>query len=121
MRKFMGLIVSLVFSYSLSAYAGDGALKVTTFGAIFTSSLAVTFFPTSLTDDSEASTRNSRKKQDQKIVDARNDAAAFVASDGGILGAQLESALSMLEAFRAEKSVDEMQLAKAILAYQSQP
>ncbi len=121
MRKFMGLIVLLGFSYSLSAYAGDGALKVTTFGAIFTTSVEVTFFPTSLTDDSEASTRNSRKKQDQKIVDARDDAAAFVASDGGILGAHLEAALSLLGDFRSENSVDEMQLAKAILAYQSQP
>lgn len=119
MCKFMGLIVSLGFSYSLSAYAGDGALKVTTFGAIFTSSLAVTFFPTTLTDDSEASTRNSRNKHDQKIVDARNDAAAFVASDGEIFGAQLEAAFSTLRALHAEKTVDEMQLAMAILSYQS--
>ncbi|MCS5516148.1 hypothetical protein NWF32_16860 [Pseudomonas qingdaonensis] len=30
-----------------------------------------------LTEDAEASSRNSSKNQDKKIVDARNDAAAY--------------------------------------------
>ena len=52
------------------------------------------------------------------LTDARNDAAAFVASDGAILGVELQAALSSLRATRESTAEDEMQLAKAILAYQ---
>ena len=118
MRHLIATIV-LGFSYTLSAQAGDGrAVEPTFFGVIVTSSLAVTLFPVTMTEDAEASSRNSSKSQDKKFVDARNDAAAFVASDGAILGVELQAALSALRATRESTAEEEMQLAKAILAYQ---
>ncbi|WEJ20014.1 DUF2388 domain-containing protein [Pseudomonas sp. SD17-1] len=87
------LLAAIVFSFSaiLSAQAWDGrAVEPTFLGVIVTSSLAVTLFPVTLTEDAEASSRNSSKNQDRKIVDARNDAAAYVASDGAILGVELQ-------------------------------
>ena len=55
---------------------------------------------------------------DEKIVlQARDDAASFVASDGHIRGAQLESALRHLrEHYAAAQRASDMQLAQAILA-----
>jgi uncharacterized protein (TIGR02448 family) len=55
---------------------------------------------------------------DEKIVlQARDDAASFVASDGRIRGAQLESALRHLrEHHAAAQRASDMQLAQAILA-----
>ncbi len=55
---------------------------------------------------------------EEKIVrQARDDAASFVASDGRIRGAQLESALRYLrEHHAAAQRVSDMQLAQAILA-----
>ncbi|MER2099225.1 MAG: hypothetical protein ABS977_20135, partial [Pseudomonas qingdaonensis] len=67
MRKLIATIV-LSFSYTLSAQAGDGrAVEPTFLGVIVTSSLAVTLFPVTLTEDAEASSRNSSKNQDRKI------------------------------------------------------
>ena len=55
---------------------------------------------------------------DEKIViQARDDAASFVASDGRIRGAQLEAALRYLrEQNAAALRATDMQLAQAILA-----
>jgi uncharacterized protein (TIGR02448 family) len=55
---------------------------------------------------------------DNKLVlQARDDAASFVASDGRIRGAQLEAALKHLrERDAAAQRASDMQLAKAILA-----
>lgn len=118
MRHLLAAIV-LSFSSILSAQAGDGrAVEPTFFGVIVSSSLAVTLFPVTMTEDAEASSRNSSKNQDKKIVDARNDAAAYVASDGAILGVELQAALSALLPTHTVSAEDEMQLAKAILAYQ---
>ncbi|WP_210015248.1 DUF2388 domain-containing protein [Pseudomonas palmensis] len=118
MRKLIAAIV-LSFSAIPSAQAGDGrAVEPTFLGVIVTSSLAVTLFPVTLTEDAEASSRNSSKSQDKKIVDARNDAAAYVASDGTILGAELQAAFIALQPTRTITTEDEMRLAKAILAYQ---
>ena len=109
----------LAAALSLPALAGDGrAVEPTFLGVIVTSSLAVTLFPVTLTEDAEASSRNSSKNQDKKIVDARNDAAAYVASDGAILGVELQAALSALRPASTVITEDEMQLARAILAYQ---
>lgn len=118
MRKLIAAIL-FSFSYTLSAQAGDGrAVEPTFFGVIVTSSLAVTLFPVTMTEDAEASSRNSSKTQDKKIVDARDDAAAYVASDGAILGVELQAALAALRPTHTITANDEMQLAKAILAYQ---
>jgi uncharacterized protein (TIGR02448 family) len=55
---------------------------------------------------------------DNKVVlQARDDAASFVASDGRIRGVQLEAALRHLRERNADaKRATDMQLAQAILA-----
>jgi uncharacterized protein (TIGR02448 family) len=54
---------------------------------------------------------------DKMVLQARDDAASFVASDGRIRGAQLEAALRHLrERNVAAQRASDMQLAQAILA-----
>ncbi|OOW00971.1 hypothetical protein MF4836_00720 [Pseudomonas sp. MF4836] len=99
--------------------AGDGkAVEVSAFGAIVSSSLAVTLFPVTLTEDSQESSRNSSNRGDRKIVAARNDAAAFVASDGVIRGANLEAAFEVLRTQNTMGTVSDIELAEAVLVYQ---
>ena len=51
------------------------------------------------------------------VLQARDDAASFVASDGRIRGAQLEAALRHLRERNADaQRASDMQLAQAILA-----
>lgn len=49
------------------------------------------------------------------IVAARDDAAAFVATDGEFKGAQLESALLALRQAKPKLSASDLELAQAIL------
>jgi uncharacterized protein (TIGR02448 family) len=54
---------------------------------------------------------------DKVVLQARDDAAGFVASDGRIRGAMLEAALRHLrERSEAARQASDMQLAQAILA-----
>ena len=54
---------------------------------------------------------------DKVVLQARDDAASFVASDGRIRGAQLEAALRQLRERNAgARRASDMQLAQAILA-----
>jgi uncharacterized protein (TIGR02448 family) len=54
---------------------------------------------------------------DKLVLQARDDAASFVASDGRIRGAQLEAALRNLrERHAVAQRASDMQLAQAILA-----
>jgi uncharacterized protein (TIGR02448 family) len=54
---------------------------------------------------------------DKVVLQARDDAASFVASDGRIRGAQLEAALRHLrERHASAQRASDMQLAQAILA-----
>jgi uncharacterized protein (TIGR02448 family) len=54
---------------------------------------------------------------DKVVLQARDDAASFVASDGRIRGAQLEAALRHLrERHAAAQRASDLQLAQAILA-----
>lgn len=54
---------------------------------------------------------------DKVVLQARDDAASFVASDGRIRGAQLEAALRQLrERHPAARAASDLQLAQAILA-----
>lgn len=54
---------------------------------------------------------------DKVVLQARDDAASFVASDGRIRGAQLEAALRQLRERDANaRRATDMQLAQAILA-----
>ncbi|WP_202844905.1 DUF2388 domain-containing protein [Luteimonas saliphila] len=55
---------------------------------------------------------------DKVVLGARDDAAMFVASDGAIRGARLESALRHLrERDPGSRAASDLQLALAILAY----
>lgn len=54
---------------------------------------------------------------DKVVLQARDDAASFVASDGRIRGARLEAALRALREHHADaRTASDMQLAQAILA-----
>ncbi len=60
---------------------------------------------------------DSSSGDDKIVVQAREDAASFVASNGRIRGAQLEAALRHLrEQDEAARNASDMQLAQAILA-----
>lgn len=60
---------------------------------------------------------DSSSDNDKLVLDARVDAASFVASDGQIRGARLEAALRNLrERDAATRQASDLQLAQAILA-----
>ncbi len=64
-----------------------------------------------------SATSGSTSGDDKVVLQARADAAAFVASDGGIRGARLQAALRLLRERRADaRQATDMQLAQAILA-----
>lgn len=62
--------------------------------------------------DSTASTFGSNKV----VLDARDDAASFVGSDGQVRGVNLEAALGHIRHQMPELQATDMQLAEAILA-----
>jgi uncharacterized protein (TIGR02448 family) len=66
-----------------------------------------------------ASASSKTTSPDNKVVlQARDDAASFVASNGRIRGVQLEAALLHLRAHHADaQRATDMQLAQAILAF----
>lgn len=60
---------------------------------------------------------DSSSGDDKVVLQARDDAASFVASEGRIRGAQLEAAFRVLRAQRDEaRTASELELARAILA-----
>lgn len=60
---------------------------------------------------------NSTSGDDKVVLQARDDAASFVASEGRIRGAQLEGALRVLRERHPDmRRASDMQLAQAILA-----
>jgi uncharacterized protein (TIGR02448 family) len=66
---------------------------------------------------SASSKTTSPDKNNKVVLQARDDAASFVASDGRIRGAQLEAALRYLRERNADaRRASDMQLAQAILA-----
>lgn len=80
--------------------------------------LASSFAGSSAGSASGASSAGSSSSSDDKIVlDARDDAAAFVASDGAIRGARLEAALLHLrERDAAQRDASDLALARTLLA-----
>lgn len=116
-RKFMVLLL-LGFPFSFPVVAGDSGIKLSAFGGVVSSTLAVTFCPADLTDNSKQSTQESGKKGDRKILSARDDAAAFVASDGYIRAVGLETAFEVLRIQAVARTASEMELAHAIMVYQ---
>jgi len=78
-------------------------------------SFAATSAGTSAAGSSASS--NSTSGKDKVVLQARDDAASFVASDGRIRGAQLEAALLHLREHTAgAQHASDMELAQAILA-----
>jgi uncharacterized protein (TIGR02448 family) len=66
---------------------------------------------------SASSHTTSPGKSNKVVLQARDDAASFVASEGRIRGAQLEAALRYLRERNADaRRASDMQLAQAILA-----
>jgi uncharacterized protein (TIGR02448 family) len=66
---------------------------------------------------SSASSGSTAGDDDKVVLQARGDAATFVASDGRIRGARLEAALRQLrERDDDARAASDMQLAQAILA-----
>ena len=64
-----------------------------------------------------SSAGSSSSDDDKVVLDAREDAAAFVASDGAIRGARLEAALLHLrEGNAAQRDASDMTLARTLLA-----
>jgi len=82
------------------------------------SAMASSFAGSSAGSASGASSAGSSSSSDDKIVlDARDDAAAFVASDGAIRGARLEAALlHPREQSVAQQQASDMALARTLLA-----
>jgi uncharacterized protein (TIGR02448 family) len=99
------LLISALLACSAAAPAFAGSFAGTTAG-------------TSAAGTSESS--GSSSGDDKVVMQARDDAASFVASDGRIRGAQLESALRYLRGKNADaRRASDMQLAQAILAMDS--
>jgi uncharacterized protein (TIGR02448 family) len=66
---------------------------------------------------SSASSGSTGSDDDKVVLQARDDAASFVASDGRIRGARLEAALRALREREDDaRTASDMQLAQAILA-----
>jgi uncharacterized protein (TIGR02448 family) len=84
-----------------------------------TPAIAGSFAATSAGASSEGSSASSDSStgNDKVVLQARDDAASFVASDGRIRGAQLEAALRHLRERNAgARRASDMRLAQAILA-----
>ena len=81
--------------------------------AALASSFAGTSAGTSAGGTSASS--GSTSGDDKVVVRARDDAAAFVASDGQIRGVRLEAALESLRHNCARHAVGDLELAQAIL------
>lgn len=64
--------------------------------------------------DGTSASSDSSSGDDKVVLDARDDAARFVASEGRIRSARLEAALATLR--KADQAANDLQLARAILA-----
>lgn len=96
----LALISALLACSAVAPAFAAGSTGGTTAGAVGTS----------------ASSKTTSPDDDKVVLQARDDAASFVASDGRIRGAQLEAALLHLrERNAAAQRATDMQLAQAIL------
>lgn len=87
--------------------------------AVATPAFASSFVGTTggTTANGASNTSGSLSGDDKIVREARDDAALFVASEGRVRGARLESALRALrEARRDAQAASDMELARAILA-----
>ncbi|MGN8346526.1 DUF2388 domain-containing protein [Pseudomonas sp. SMV71] len=98
MRSYSYLYIALLFAacWSVPAQAFD----------VSTQQVVVSGYATSMVTSAPF---------DHKLVAARDDAAAFVASDGQLRGGQLESALDYLRRTQPKLHASDLELAQAIL------
>lgn len=69
------------------------------------------------TANGASNTSGSTSGDDKVVMEAREDAATFVASEGRVRGARLEAALRVLREKREDaRAASDMELASAILA-----
>lgn len=94
------LVAAVLLALSIPAFAGSFA----------GSSAGASSAGSSASSDSSSG-------DDKVVLQARDDAASFVASEGRIRGARLEAAMRLLrERHAAARDASDMQLAQAILA-----
>ena len=101
-------------------------IRITLFSALLACAIVAPAFAASSAAGSAAScvgvmasshTTSPDNNSNKVVLQARDDAASFVASDGRIRGAQLEAALRHLrERNSGARRASDMQLAQAILA-----
>ena len=103
---------------NLSRLLGAAALLALSFGANASSFVVTTDAVVRAVDASTNATSDvSSSLRDNKIVvQARDDAASFVASKGEIRGVKLESAFDYIRTSMPELRANDAELAQAILA-----
>jgi Protein of unknown function (DUF2388). len=113
MKKLIFASILLVSSASQASDYGPPPTATTYLTALFAS--FSTFFPTILT---QCSIDNSCDVVLKVVVDAQEDAALYVATDGNVKTVKLEKALEVLRASHTEnvESISDMEIAKAILS-----
>ncbi len=93
------------------------ALLACSISPAFAGSTAATSAGAGTSAGGSSATSDSSSPDDKVVLQARDDAASFVASDGRIRGAQLEAAMRHLrEGHAGARRASDMQLAQAILA-----
>ncbi len=104
MLRFSLFVAAGILSITSSAYASSFIGTSDSIGA-------------SLVNTVDASSDATSSIGDDKVVlDARDDAASFVGSEGSIRGAHLEAALTHIRHTLPNLEATDMQLAEAILA-----
>ncbi len=102
--------LSLAAPLALAVFAGTAHAQT----LVATSNIVVRALDRSINFTSDVTSRVSDMKI---IVEAREDAASFVASAGEIRGAHLEAAIGSLRSeFPGVRNASDLQLAEAILA-----
>lgn len=102
--KSFSLVAVCLLGFASGAYATSFVGTTDTIGA-------------SLANTVEGTTNITSSVGDDKVVlEARADAASFVASEGDIRGVRLEAALNHIRSELPQVQASDMQLAEAILA-----
>lgn len=114
MRTLFFIILSCLFSTQVFAFGATGMTFGVTINAINNTATNGT------TKATDASTDGSKKlsKKDKVIKQAKNDATAFVGSQGLVRGVYLEEALQHIrQNYKLSSQVSDLELAQAILSY----
>jgi uncharacterized protein (TIGR02448 family) len=114
--QLVGLPVALML-FTLPAAADFLKLEPNGSDPLYGTTYMTSLFP--LYTSAEASWSTSDASSNTRLRAAREDAAAYVASNGEIRGAQLESALRQLREDPTYRQYSDPQLVQAILAWSS--